>query len=414
MNHDLSRFRVALEKTPSFGIITNMVTFAYRYRLYPTRVQEAKLSGWLESLRLVYNFALAERRDAYKTEKRSVSVYEQKRALPDLKKRFSRYAGMNTQVLQDTLFRLDRAFRRFFAGGGYPRFKGEGRYRSFTYPQATAFRVSDNGNKVRLSGIGYVRIRHHRPLEGTPKTATVTRYPSGKWYVCISCEVPDVPVRENASLTGFDLGLTNFLTSSDGTITGPLRSLKRAEKKLRQEQRKLSRKKKGSKNRRRHRIKVARAHEKVANRRRDFLHKTSQRVVDSHEGFAFEKLRVKSMLKNHRLAKAIAEAGWATFVSMTAYKAAKAGKLFVLVDPRNTSNLCSGCGTIVSKALATRTHACLECGLTLDKDHNAAINVKHRAGTVRSYACGEATAVDEASRPQVASKKQEASSLTAG
>jgi putative transposase len=142
MNRDFSTLRFALEKTPSFGIITRMVTFAYRYRLYPTRTQEAKLSGWLESLRLVYNFALAERREAYKTEKRSLSVYEQKRALPDLKKRFSRYAGINSQVLQDTLFRLVRAFRRFFARGGYPRFKGEGRYRSFTYPQATAFQVT--------------------------------------------------------------------------------------------------------------------------------------------------------------------------------------------------------------------------------------------------------------------------------
>jgi len=391
-----------------------MATFAYRYRLYPTRVQEAKLSGWLESLRLLYNFALAERRDAYKAEKRSVSVYEQKRTLPDLKKRFSRYAGINSQVLQDTLFRLDRAFRCFFAGGGYPRFKGESRYRSFTYPQATAFRLSDDGNKIRLSGIGHVRIRFHRPLEGTPKTATVIRYPSGKWYVCIPCEVPDVPVREDASLTGFDLGLTNFLTSSAGTITKPLRSLKRTEKKLRREQRRLSRKKKGSENRRRQSIKVARAHEKVANRRRDFLHKTSRRVIDSHEGFAFEKLRVKNMLKNHRLAKTMAGVGWATFVSMMAYKAAKAGKPFVLVNPRNTSNLCSGCGAIVSNTLVNRTHVCPECGLTLDRDHNAAINVKLRAGTVRSYACGEAATVGGVSRPQVASKNQETPSFIAG
>jgi putative transposase len=413
MNRDFSTLRAALEKTPSFRIITDMATFAYRYRLYPTRTQEAKLSGWLESLRLVYNFALAERREAYKTEKRSLCVYEQKRALPDLKKRFSRYTGINSQVLQDTLFRLDRAFRRFFAGGGHPRFKGEDRYRSFTYPQATAFRISGKGNKIRLSSIGHVRSRYHRPLEGTPKTATVTRYPSGRWYVCISCRVPDVPAREDASLTGFDLGLTNFLTSSDGMITRPLRSLKRAERRLQREQRRLSRKKKGSENRRRQRIKVARAHEKVANRRRDFLHKTSRSVVDSHEGFAFEKLHVKSMLKNHRLAKAISEAGWATFVSMTAYKAARAGKPFVLVDPRNTSNLCSGCDTIVSKALANRTHACPECGLTLDRDYNAAINVKRRAGTVRSYACGEAATVGGASRPQVASKKQEAPSFTA-
>ncbi len=163
-----------------------MAVLTYRYRLYPTTAQETKLRGWLESLRLLYNFALAERRDAYKAEQRSVSAYEQNRALPDLKKRFSRYAEIHSQVLQDAIFRLDRAFKRFFSGGGYPRFKVEGRYRSFTYPQATAFRILPGGKKIRLSGIGNVPIRYHRPHEGTPKTASIVHYPSGKWWLCIT------------------------------------------------------------------------------------------------------------------------------------------------------------------------------------------------------------------------------------
>ncbi len=385
----------------------------YRYRLYPTASQEAKLEEWLESLRLLYNFALAERRDTYKAQARSVSVYQQKRSLPGLKKRFERYAGIHSQVLQDALFRLDNAFKRFFSGGGYPRFKARERYRSFTYPQARAFRVLEGGSKVRLSGIGNVKLCYHRPLVGTPKTATVTRYPSGKWYVSISCETADIPVRD-APLTGFDLGLKTYLTSSDGTMTEPHRAMRQGEKKLKREQRRLSRKKKGSSNRRKQRRKVARIYEKVANQRRDFLHKTSRKLVDSHEGFAFEKLRVRNMLKNHRLAKAIADAGWTTFVNMTAYKAERAGKPFVLVDPGGTTQECSGCGSVVAKALADREHACPFCELVLDRDHNAAINIRRRAGTVRTHACGEAATTDGESHLQVASLKQEAPSFRAG
>jgi len=361
----------------------------------------------------LYDFALAERRDIYKAEGRSVSVYQQKRALPDLKCCFPRYASIHSQVLQDALFRLERAFKRFFVGGGYPRFKAKERYRSFTYPQATAFRVLDSGKKMRLSGIGNVRIRYHRPLEGVPKVATVIRYPSGRWYVSISCETADVPTVD-APLTGFDLGLKSYLVSSDGTVTEPLRALGKSEKQLRQEQRKLARKRKGSKNRCKQRRKVARAYEKVANRRRDFLHKTSRKVVDSHEGFAFEKLRIANMLKNRHLAKAIADAGWFTFVSMTAYKAEKAGKPFVLIDAGCTTQECSSCGHVVPKSLAERVHTCPECGLVLDRDHNASINVERRAGTVRSYACGEVASVGKESHLQATSPKQETSSSTTG
>ena len=325
-----------------------------------------------------------------------------------------RYADIHSQVLQDAPFRLDRAFKHFFAGSGYPRFKREGRFRSFTYPQATAFRILSCGKRVRLARIGNVKMRYHRPFKGAPKTATITRYPSGKWYISICCEVPDVPARDTP-LTGFDLGLKNYLTSSDGTVTKRLGTVKRAERKLRREQRRLSRKRKGSKNRVKQRVKVVRAHEKVANRRRDFLHKTSRRIVDSHEGFAFEKLRVSNMLKNHCIARAIAHAGWATFLSMTAYKAAKAGKPFVLVDPGGTTSECSGCTAVVSKTLFQREHLCPQCGLNLDRDHNAAINIQSRAGTVRTaYARGEAASVAEVSRPQAASSKRETQPFKAG
>lgn len=385
-----------------------MVFLTYRHRLYPNERQQRKMNGWLKSLRLLYNSSLAERRDAYRSEGRSVSVYQQVSALPALKRVHPRYADIHSQVLQNALMRLEGSFRRFFKGSGYPRFKGADRYRSFTYPQNTGFHVQEDGKKIKLSRMGNVRMRRHRKIEGLPKTATVIRYPSGKWYVLICCELPDAQVEEGQPMTGFDLGLTNYLTSSGGAVTKPLRALKNAEKALRREQRRLSRKKRGSENRRKQKRRVAKTHEKVSNRRKDFLHKTSRNIVDSHEGFAFEKLRVQSMLKNHNLAKAIADAGWTMFVHMTAYKAEKAGKPFALVRSAGTSQECSGCGTVVAKDLAERVHRCLRCGLTADRDYNAAINIQRRAGTARNHACGEVISTDGASHSQVASSKQEA------
>jgi putative transposase len=390
----------------------------YKYRLYPTAEQQEKMEGWLEKLRWLYNTALVERRNNWRYRGRLVHGHEQRTNLPALKERSPQFKEVHSQVLQNTLVRLDRAFENFFRRvregakkPGYPRLKSRGRYRSFTYPQAAAFRILESGNKIRLSGIGNMKLRYHRQMVGTPKAATVVRYPSGKWYVCISCETFNPPVNDTAQLTGFDLGLTNYLTSSDGTVMEPLRAMRKAEKQTKRQSRKLSRKAKGSKKREKQRIKRARVHERVANRRRDFLHKVSRHVVAAHDGFAFEKLRVKNMLKNHLLAKAIADAGWATFLDMVAYKAERAGKPFVLVDPRGTTQECSGCGTTVRKELAQRTHQCFGCGLTLSRDHNSAIVVETRAGTVRSNARGEAATTDgRHPRRQADSPKREASS----
>lgn len=399
-----------------------MARLTYKYRIYPTAKQREKMEGWLEKLRWLYNTALAERRNNWRYRGRSVRGYEQRMNLPALKRREPQFEEVHSQVLQNALIRLDRAFESFFRRvregarkPGYPRFKSAERYRSFTYPQAAAFRILAGSDKIRLSGLGNVKLRYHREMVGMPKTATVVRYPSGKWYVCISCEVPDTPVNDAAQLTGFDLGLTNYLTSSDGTVVGPLRAVRKAEKRIKREDRKLSRKVTGSKRREKQRIKRARAHERVANRRRDFLHKASRQVVDTYEGFAFEKLRVRNMLKNHSLAKAIADAGWSTFLNMVAYKAERAGKPFVLVDPRGTTQECSGCETLVKKELKQRMHQCCGCELVLPRDHNSAIVVKARAGTVRSNARGEVATTDRTyPRRQADSQKREAPTSKSG
>jgi putative transposase len=229
----------------------------YKYRIYPTVEQREKMEGWLEKLRWLYNTALVERRNNWRYRGRVVRGHEQRMNLPALKKRKPQFKELHSQVLQNALIRLDRAFENFFRKlregakrPGYPRFKSRGRYRSFTYPQVAAFSILESGNKIRLSGIGNVKLRYHREMVGAPKTATVVRYPSGKWYICISCKTLNPPVNDAAQLTGFDLGLTNYLTSSDGTVTEPLKAARKAEKQIERENRRFSRKAKDSKSER--------------------------------------------------------------------------------------------------------------------------------------------------------------------
>jgi putative transposase len=391
----------------------------YRYRLYPTPEQEQKMGGWLERLRWLYNTALSERRNNWKYNKKRIYCNTQITNLPPLKVRKPEYGDIYSQVLQDAIKRLDKAYANFFRRDaenkevgyrkhkklGYPRYKtNPSRYRSFGYPQATGFRVLESGRKVRLAGIGNVKLKYHRELEGVPKTAMVVRYPSGKWYVCISCDVGVAPpVDYSGEITGFDLGLTSYAVSSDGEVTKPLRATRQAAKKLSREQRKLSRRHKGSRRREKQRVKVARVHESVKNRRRDFLHKTSRKLVDENKGLAFERLQISNMLRNPRLAKAIADAGWYTFREMAAYKAESAGKPFVLVDPRGTTQKCSRCHTHVPKTLADREHHCPVCGLRLTRDHNSGRNIQSRSGTVLTHARGEAAATGA---PAMVSGKQ--------
>jgi putative transposase len=297
-------------------------------------------------------------------------------------------------VLQDVVLRVERAFQAFFrrvAAGetpGYPRFHGRNRFNSFTYPQYDKSVFLDNGFLV-LSKIGRVAVRWSRPVEGTPKTVTITREADG-WYVCIACaNVPVQPQVPTGQETGVDLGLEMFATLADGTMIHNPRCYRRAERRLKTAQRRVARRKKGS-NRRKKAVKLlARAHQKVKRQRRDFQHKTALLLVHTYDTIYHEDLRVTNMVRNHHLAKSIQDAGWSGFLTILSFKAAWAGKRVVAVNPAYTSQTCSSCGEIVTKGLSIRWHACPTCGTSLHRDHNAALNILRLGQRKQESAVGQ-------------------------
>ncbi|HEX6540570.1 MAG TPA: transposase [Ktedonobacterales bacterium] len=356
----------------------------FKFKLKPTPDQERLLERTLMRCRHVYNAALGERREAYHMRGISLTYYHQKAELPGIKEAMLEYGEVHSQVLQDVVLRVDRAFQAFFrrmkAGEtpGYPRFHGRDRFNSFTYPQYDNGARLDNGFLV-LSKIGRVAVRWSRPIEGAPKTVTISREADG-WYVCISCaDVPTQPFAPTGQETGIDVGLESFATLADGTMIHHPRCYRKAERRLKTAQRRVSRRKKGSHRRRKAVRLLAKAHQTVKRQRTDFHHKTALQLVQQYDTIYHEDLQVANMVKNHHLAKSIQDAGWSGFLAILAFKAACAGKRVVAVNPAYTSQTCSGCGVVVKKGLSVRWHSCPECGTSLHRDHNAAKNIE-RAG----------------------------------
>ena len=298
------------------------------------------------------------------------------------------YGEVHSQVLQDVVQRVDRAFQAFFRRvkngetPGYPRFHGRNRYNSVTYPQFGNGAALDNGFLV-LSKIGRIGVRWSRPLEGTPKTVTISREADG-WYVCFSCaEVATRPLAPTGQETGIDLGLESFATLADGTRIFNPGWYRKAERALKTAQRRVSRRKKGG-NRRRKAVKLlAKAHLRVKRQRQDFHHKTALTLVRENDAIYHEDLPTANMVKNHHLAKSISDAGWSQFLRILAAKAAYAGRRVVAVPPAYTSQTCSGCGVVVSKGLSVRWHSCPDCGASLHRDHNAAKNIERLGQSLR-------------------------------
>ena len=369
----------------------------FKYRIYPTKKQALILADTLESCRRLYNCALDQRKIAYRQFGVPLRYVQQAGELQEIKKYYPEYRQIHSQVLQNVLKRADTSFQNFFRRvkigdkPGYPRYKGYGWYDSFTYPQY-GFSLSDasKGNqRVKLSKVGEVKIRLHRAISGKIKTCTIKRELSS-WYVCLACEVEHEELPKTYQDVGIDVGIKKFAALSDGkTITNP-QYLRHSEVKLKHEQRKLSRQKKGSNSRKKQKLRLAKVHQKIKNQRNDFLHKESYKLVTKYDIIVFEELQIKNMIKNHHLAKSISDVSWNKFIQYTTYKAASAGKEVILVNPRNTSQMCSRCGNMVKKSLAVRTHNCPTCGLILDRDLNAAINIL-RLG----ISLGGATAIAE-------------------
>ena len=362
---------------------------SFVYRLYPTKAQETALAETLETCRQVYNSLLNWRKHDYEVLGKSPSKVEQQaafprwksRTLPDGKKKHAELGEVYSQVLQNVAVRVDLAFDAFFrrvkAGEtpGFPRIKGHGQYDSITYPQSG---FGFHQGKLRLSKIGDLAIRLHRPFDGSIKTCTVRRI-RHKWYVCLSCEVGAELLPPSDEEVGIDVGLKTFASLSNGENVENPRFFRRDEKALAKSQRRLAKQTRGSKARRKARKVVSRVHERIRNRRHDFVHQTARRLVNRYGVIAVEKLNVKGMVKrnpkNHCLAKSLADASWSMFRSVLTGKAERANRRVVAVNPAYTSQTCSGCGNIARKSLSQRQHDCPRCGLSLDRDTNAAINI---------------------------------------
>ena len=394
---------------------------AYKFRLYPSADQEKKPNDQIELCRQLYNGLLEQRITAHRLGQ-GVNYYSQQNQLPELRKGFEEYEQIHSHVLQDVAKRVDRAYQNFYRRvkekktgkmqkAGFPRFKPMTRYRSLTYPQS-GFQIMENGH-LKLSKIGELRMFMHREIMGEIRTLNISREQTGKWYASFFVmpeKVANVSEETGKSI-GIDVGLLNLATMSDGTVIANPHFIKQGEKRIRREQRRLSRKVKGSRNRRKYRIRVARAYEKVMNQREDFAHKLSNEIVKNNDLIVFEDLNIRSMVKNHHLAKSIADASWNTLVQYTIYKAESAGRELVLVDPGYTSRTCSRCGyRKESLGLWKRTFLCESCGYEIDRDLNAAINIHNKGMEKVGRGTPEVTPVEIGALPSRASLIGEAGS----
>ena len=396
----------------------------FQYRLYPTKRQIRLLNEQLEECRWLWNTLLAERQQAWEEHQETVDYYDQKAELPLLKaSERPALKAVHSQVLQDVVLRLRKAFDAFFRRlkegetPGYPRFKGSGRYDSLTYPQwDNGVKLTANEKRLTLSKVGDVKIVYHRPLEGAPKTATIRRTATGKWFVTIACEWEPTPLPPTRHEVGIDVGLHTFATCSDTVAVENPRFFREEEKVLASAQRKHQIALDAHKTKRaevtkqvkhdqpdldeeqigqlvrqnaeeqrmwcirqKRRKVVARTHERVAWRRDNFTHQASRQIVNACDLSAIEALLIPNMVQNHRLSKSIHDVAWGQFAELLRVKAEWAGRVFIAVNPAYTSQDCSGCGhRKTDLTLADRVYHCLACGLAIDRDLNAALNILAR------------------------------------
>ena len=369
---------------------------AFKFRIYPNRVQREIFAKHFGCVRFVYNHFLRQRIDYYEenkhSEKKGLNYHDTARALTQMKKdpEFEWLNAVNSQSLQQSLRDLDVAYNNFFnKRAKFPKFKKKRSKQSFSVPQNWS--VSEG--KLNIPKCPPIKIVLHRRIEGTMKSVTISRTPAGRYYASILCEV-DIPAPVfSGGEVGIDYGVKAFVTTSEAELIQSPNYLRKAETKLKRLQRLVSRKTKGSSNRRKAIMRLAGQHEKVSNQRQDFLHKTSRQLVRENQAIFIESLAIKNMIRNHRLAKSISDSGWHKFVNMLKYKGQWYGCSIHEIDRFfPSSKRCHRCGYInESLKLSDRFWNCPECDSNNDRDVNAAINILTfgRAGTARIDACGE-------------------------
>lgn len=384
-----------------------MIT-ATRIRIYPDEKQAEKLAKAFGCARWYWNNSLHKTQKVYQETGKGLGQYALNARLPDLKKEYEWLAETHSQVLQSVSLSLSRAFVNFFERRAkYPNFKSKHGKQTIQYPQGVKL---VEGRKLYLPKIGHVKAVVHREITGTIKTVTISKTPAGKYFASILTENGlDAPVISfGGKILGVDMGLTHLAITSDGSKFDNPKHVAKAQKNLKRKQKKLSRKIKGSNSRNKARILVAKVHEKVANARKDYLHKLSRRLVDENQVIAVEDLHVKGMMRNHCLAKSIGDAGWGAFTTMLKYKTEQAGKGYIEVNRFfPSSKACSCCLHVQpSMPLQTRSWRCDKCGALHDRDINAAKNIRNEAQ--RMIAAGIA---GTASRGNVRNKTGRKSSI---
>ena len=377
---------------------------AYKYRLYPTKKQERWLNEQLALCAELYNAALQERKDAYALCCKNITFTQQCAQLPAIKEIRPEYEAIHSQVLQDVLHRVDKAFKAFFlrvkAGQtpGYPRYKSRFRYASLTYPQ-TGFGIDEQG-KLSLSKIGHLKIVQHRSTKGVVKTCSIVRNSTGKWFVCFSCdEVDPAGLPPSDERVGIDMGLKTFAFLSTGEQIDTPRFFREEEKHLAQAQRRLSKAERGTPQRHKRRKIVARVHERIRWRRENFVQQESRKLVKRFGLIAVESLVVRTMVKRPKpkldeatgqyvpngasckagLNTSIADAAWSAFFTALVAKAEEAERHVIKVPPAYTTQACNDCGHRHVMPLSVRIYTCEQCGAVRDRDHNASLNILQTA-----------------------------------